>query len=184
MFEPTPGTADFAADAAAAEQHEDERRYWQQPAAEPAAEAPWAAEDAELRRLEEQLKARKAELARRPAAPQVIDSDGREVETRDSIWAGPLTTIELQGKKVEVKLPTPAAIQYLSLFGFGDAGARRGDFQDFMHRHVPPDVIAQIKEWTYAGEIDEEFFKQLTQKLVTEGTGRPTEPSSSSPRSR
>lgn len=205
MFEPPDGTTDFEADAATAERTNEqdmEHRAAESRAAmyisdaevdwgsDPVDDTTESPEMQELRlqerRLEElRLKAKRAALERRQA-PQVIDSTGIPVDTATPDvmppWSGKVITV--QGKEVEVKQPPPAAIKYLAIFGTGDEGAARGDFQNFMHRHVSPKSIADIKRWSYAGEVTEQFYEDLIKVLVTTGSGRPTGPSSPSPRSR
>lgn len=186
MFEPPDGTTDFDSDAADAERALEYR----------AAESRAAmftidsddGEPDELRALELQqqaLNARRAELERRRTEPQVIDSSGATVTpSEDAPAPWPHDVITVAGKSVEVKRPSAAAVRYLGVFGFGEAGAARGDFQDFMHRHVSPKSIDEIRGWTYAGEIDENFYDELMKTLIRVGTGRPTGRSSSSARTR
>ncbi|MBF6515266.1 hypothetical protein IU421_13345 [Nocardia cyriacigeorgica] len=163
MFEPPAGNDDFNADAKSAE----------------------AATSLEsIERMEEEIARQKAELARRQDV-DVIDSTGNTIQTQDEaepVW--PHDVITIQDKQVQVKRPPAAAIRYLGVFGFGEAGAGRGDFQDFMNRHVSAKSIADIKEWTYDGSIDEKFYDELLKEVVALGTGRPTGPSSSSRPSR
>ncbi|MCM6774970.1 hypothetical protein NDR87_26355 [Nocardia sp. CDC159] len=182
MFEPPEGTTDFDHDADAA-------TLAGQTAPDPEPDTddgPWESlELQELKLQELRLKARRAELERRHTAPTVIDSTGTDVaaaEPPEPVW--PHQLIEVQDKQIQVKQPPAAAIRYLGVFGFGEHGVTRGDFQDFMHRHVSAKSIDDIREWTYAGEIDEGFYDQLLKALTTMGTGRPTGPSSSSARSR
>jgi hypothetical protein len=181
MFEPPEGTADFAADADKAEAA--------QTATEPETLSPeeeTAALERQVARLQERLQERKAALTHRDdQPPQVIDSTGAAVDlTTEDEPAWPHLVIELHGKRVEVKAPPAAAVRYLGVFGFGEAGVGRGDFQDFMNRHVSQRSVQQIKEWTYAGEIDENFYDDLMKRIMTLGTNRPTGPRRSSPRSR
>lgn len=169
MFEPPAGNDDFNSDAKLAEA---------------AAEASNSGEMDSIERMEEELARRKAEVARRQNV-DVIDSTGNAIQTQDDaepVW--PHDVITIQDKPVQVKRPPAAAIRYLGVFGFGEAGAGRGDFQDFMNRHVSAKSIADIKEWTYDGSIDEKFYDQLLKEVVALGTGRPTGPSSSSRPSR
>ncbi|MGI5216250.1 hypothetical protein [Nocardia sp. CA-290969] len=180
MFEPPEGSADFAADADKAEAADTPRP---QDTLSPEEEA--AALEEQVARLQERLDERKAALARRDDQPQVIDSSGAAVDlTTEEEPEWPHLVIELHGKRVEVKAPPAAAVRYLGVFGFGEAGVGRGDFQDFMNRHVSPRSVQQIKEWTYAGEIDENFYDDLMKRIMTLGTNRPTGPRRSSPRSR
>ncbi|MGA6208069.1 hypothetical protein ACPESR_25280 [Nocardia testacea] len=182
MFEPPEGTTDFQADADRAE------------TAQAAAETPVAeviSPDEEIAAIERQQakleELRTAALARRGdnQQPQVIDSTGAAVDTTEPelpVW--PHHVIEIQGKRVEVKTPSPAAIRFLAVFGSGEKRVARGDFANFMLRHVSEKSVEEIRDWTYDGEIDEHFYDELQKRIFTMGTNRPTGPSSSSPRSR
>ncbi|WP_280392893.1 hypothetical protein [Nocardia wallacei] len=202
MFEPPEGTTDFDTDAAAAE-HAMEYRASESAAAAASAVTPTSDADVdwgpdpveenieslemqELRLEEMRLKAKRTALERRQATPQVIDSTGSAVDTTAApaapAWSGKVITVH--DKEIQVVQPSAAAIKYLSIFGFGEAGAARGDFQDFMNRHVSAKSIADIRGWTWDGELSEAFYNDLIKELVTMGSGRPTGPSSPSPRSR
>lgn len=151
------------------------------------------AEAAEIAQAERQLAERKAELARKAPAPQVIDPAGNDLAAIDDTTPAvaedepkpwPHQVVEIQGHRIEVKKPSAAAMRYIGIFGFGEAAVNRGDFSDFMNRHVSPKSVAEIRELTYNGEIEESFYDDLMKAVFRQGTGRPTGPSSASQRSR
>lgn len=132
----------------------------------------------EIERLEADVARRRAEIEKRKTPP-VIDESGEELAEDGTPvplpW--PHDTVVLEGKTVEIKKPAPAAIKYLGVFMNSKAGLKRGDFTQFMERHVSPKSVEEIREWSYSGEITENFYEELMKKLVTQGTARPTGPS-------
>ncbi len=146
-------------------------------------EPPSGAEDLvaqvdEIEKMEADVARRKAEIAKR-SQPAVIDESGEELNDDGTPKAPPWPhdTIELEGKTVEIKKPPPAAIRYLGVFMNSKSGQQRGDFTAFMERHVSPKSVNEIREWSYSGEITENFYEELMKVLVTQGTARPTGPS-------
>lgn len=112
------------------------------------------------------------DFARDAGEEVVLDGEtGKEIEVLPP-WKGKVLVI--QGKQVQVKQPQPAAIQFLGAFGGGAKGMTKGVMANFMWRHVSEFSIRQIEEWSFDGEINDEFYNDLFSDLVELGTDRPT----------